>query len=131
LVSDLDEIWYTDAESHDDYTSGDVYKFTYLLICFVTYCREATPAVEKARRSELAVAAALTKHAETGQVTIGQLTEICRHQRRHKPPWIEDEEDRRFTGYQSVTEALEAMNVDVKKVYIAGCYINAHNCDQS
>ena len=78
--------------------------------------REATPATEKARRSELAVASALTKHAENGQVTIGQLTEICRHQRRRKPPWIEDEEDRRFTGYHSVTEALEAMDVDVKKV---------------
>jgi len=78
--------------------------------------REATPAIEKARRSEIAIAAALAKHSEEGQVTIGQLTEICRHQRRRKPPWIEDEEDRRFTGYQNVTEALEAMNVDVKKV---------------
>jgi len=59
----------------------------------------------------------------TRQVTIGQLAEICRHQRRRKPPWIEDEEDRRFTGYQSVTEALEAMNVDVKKVH---CFIQQH-----
>jgi len=52
------------------------------------------------------------------QVTIGQLTEICRRQRRgsRKPPWIEDEEDRRFTGYESVQEALDAMDVDCKKV---------------
>ena len=50
-------------------------------------------------------------------MTIGQLAEICKHQsRRRKPPWIEDEEDRRFAGYQNVTEALEAMSVDVKKV---------------
>ena len=79
---------------------------------------QATPAMERTRRREVAVAAAVAKHAETGQVTIGQLTEICRRQRRHrKPPWIEDEEDRRFTGYQSVADALDAMDVDVKKVH--------------
>jgi len=52
------------------------------------------------------------------QVTIGQLTEICRRQRRgsRKPPWIEDEEDRRFTGYETVQQALDAIDVDVKKV---------------
>jgi len=81
--------------------------------------REATPAIERTRRREAAVTAALAKHAEAGQVTIGQLTDICRRQRRRKPPWIEDEEDRRFAGYQSVTEALEAMDVDVKKVRLS------------
>jgi len=73
----------------------------------------------------------LTVGRNTGQVTIGQLAEICRHQRRRKPPWIEDEEDRRFTGYQSVTEALEAMNVDVKKVRYAAITRTAKINDQS
>lgn len=51
------------------------------------------------------------------QVTIGDMIEVCRRpESQHKPPWIEDEEDRRFVGYHDVSEALESMDISVRKV---------------
>ncbi len=44
------------------------------------------------------------------------LVELCKKERAIKPPWVEDEEDRVFTGYQDIVELLEDTGPDVKKV---------------
>ena len=41
---------------------------------------------------------------------------LCKKDRPIKPPWVEDEEDRVFEGYENVVEMLEDTDVDTKKV---------------
>ena len=53
-----------------------------------------------------------------GHITIQDLLNICQKDKVMKPPWIEEEEDKYFTGYKDLTEMLEDMNVDVKKVIV-------------
>ena len=55
-----------------------------------------------------------------GKVTTKDLLMVCRKNQPVKPPWVEDEEDRRFTGYKSIREMLEDQNIDVKKVRMVG-----------
>ena len=52
------------------------------------------------------------------KVGIRDLVDICRKDRVVKPPWVEDEEDRCFTGYLSMVDMLEDHGIDVKKVSI-------------
>ena len=53
-----------------------------------------------------------------GKVTVRELVNLCKKDRPIKPPWVEDEEDRVFEGYESVVEMLEDTGVDTKKVNI-------------
>lgn len=41
---------------------------------------------------------------------------LCKKDRPIKPPWVEDEEDRVFTGYTDIVELVEDLGVDIKKV---------------
>lgn len=66
--------------------------------------------------SDSAIKEAIAKHDANGQVSIGELVAICRKSLKKKPPWVEDEEDRRFAGYKEISEALENMEIDIKKV---------------
>jgi hypothetical protein len=72
---------------------------------------------EEESDNEAAVAAIAARQAAKGHVTIGDMIDVCRREEQsYKPPWIEEEEDRRFLGYNNVTEALESMNINVRKV---------------
>ena len=51
-----------------------------------------------------------------GKVTVRELVNLCKKDRPIKPPWVEDEEDRVFEGYENVVEMLEDIGVDTKKV---------------
>jgi len=76
-----------------------------------------SPDDEDEIENEAAVAAIEARQAANGQVTIGDIVEICRRvEQSCKPPWIEEEEDRRFVGYNNVMEALESMDINVGKV---------------
>lgn len=65
---------------------------------------------------DTAIKEAIARHQSNGQVTISELVEICKKPLKRKPPWVEDEEDRRFAGYKEIDDALENMEVDIKKV---------------
>ena len=49
-------------------------------------------------------------------MTVRELVNLCKKDRPIKPPWVEDEEDRVFEGYENVVEMLEDIGVDTKKV---------------
>jgi hypothetical protein len=75
---------------------------------------------EEESDNEAAVAAIAARQAARGHVTIGDMIDVCRREEQsYKPPWIEEEEDRRFVGYNNVIEALESMNINVRKVKIS------------
>ena len=72
--------------------------------------------------SEDAVAKALAIQQNKGHMKIEELLDLCAKPVVIKPPWVEDEEDRHFTGFKSLTELLEDMFVDVQKVSISLFY---------
>lgn len=68
--------------------------------------------------SEQAIKEALELLDIQEHITIQDLLNICGREKLVKPPWILDEEDKSFTGYNNLSEMLEDMDVDVKKVCI-------------
>lgn len=66
--------------------------------------------------SDVATREAIARHDSNGQVTIGELVQICTKTTNKEQSRVEDEEDMRFAGYTEISEALEDMDIDVKKV---------------
>ena len=66
--------------------------------------------------SKAAVKEILKMRYENGEVSIVDLCQVCSILRTPKPPWVEEDEDRNFTGYRNVTEMLEDMGIDCKQV---------------
>ncbi len=53
-----------------------------------------------------------------GKITMRELMNICKKERTMNPPWVEDEQDRTFKGYDDMVAMLEDLGVDTKKVSI-------------
>ncbi|ELT95082.1 hypothetical protein CAPTEDRAFT_202967 [Capitella teleta] len=68
--------------------------------------------------SEQAIKEALEVLDKQEHITIQDLLTICQKEKIVQPPWILDEEDKYFTGYESLTELLEDLSVDVKKIWM-------------
>ena len=66
--------------------------------------------------SQEAIQKVLAVQESEGKVSTADLLDICRREKQVKPPWVEDEEDRCFIGYQNINQMLEDLGVDVKKV---------------
>ena len=64
-----------------------------------------------------AIAAVLEIARHKEKVTLADLMSVCCRNVPIKPPWIVDEEEKRFRGYQSLAELLYNLGVDVKKVF--------------
>lgn len=63
-----------------------------------------------------AVEAVLAIARQKDKVTLDDLMSVCCRNVPIKPPWIVDEEEKRFHGYHSLAELLYNLGVDVKKV---------------
>ncbi len=80
--------------------------------------RRGSPSVRRypPNYSDEAVKKAMEFQKKHGKISMSQLMKICSRKRAVKPPWIADDEERNFKGFRDITQLIEDMGVDSKKV---------------